>query len=70
MGEADLYDARWYCTALAGILVFNSTFVSTVPQGTMDDILKQFGVAQEVGTLTISVCFPPLLIILCWLSGD
>lgn len=46
---------RWYCTALAGILVFNSTFVSTIPQGTMDDILKRFGVAQEVGTLTISV---------------
>lgn len=57
---------RWYLTAAGSLLVLNSTFSSSAPSGIVGDLERQFGFAQEVGVLTISLfvagyCVGPLL---------
>ncbi|VDC02268.1 unnamed protein product [Peniophora sp. CBMAI 1063] len=46
---------RWYLTLLGGILVLNATFASSVPSGSVPQIMEEFGFGQEVGALTISM---------------
>ncbi|CAO1618492.1 unnamed protein product [Sympodiomycopsis kandeliae] len=57
---------RWYLTALAGLLVLNSTFTSSAPSGIVPSLQAYFGFSQEVATLTISMfvagyCLGPLV---------
>nr|ODN86187.1 polyamine transporter 1 [Cryptococcus depauperatus CBS 7841] len=57
---------RWFLTALAGLLVLNSTFASSAPSGIMGDMIKYFGFSQEVAVLTLSLfiagyCVGPII---------
>ncbi|KAF7347942.1 putative mfs-multidrug-resistance transporter [Mycena venus] len=57
---------RWYLTALAGMLVLNATFASAAPSGIAPQLLEEYHMSQEVGTLAISLfvagyCVGPLL---------
>lgn len=57
---------RWYLTALAGMLVLNSTFTSSAPSGITPSLQQEFTFSREVATLTISMfvagyCLGPLV---------
>ncbi|KII93810.1 hypothetical protein PLICRDRAFT_101527 [Plicaturopsis crispa FD-325 SS-3] len=57
---------RWYLTGLAAMFVFNATFASSSPSGIVLDMMKEFHMSREVGTLTIALfvagyCVGPLL---------
>ncbi|KAI0788630.1 MFS general substrate transporter [Abortiporus biennis] len=56
---------RWYLTALAGMLLLNATFSSSIPSGIVPHLMEQFGFSLEVGSLMISLfvggyCVGPL----------
>lgn len=60
------YGFRWYLTVLGGVLVLNSTFASSAPSGITQDVMRRFGMSQEVAVLCISLfvagyCVGPLL---------
>jgi MFS family permease len=57
---------RWGLTAIAGLLVLNSTFASSAPSGIVQPLIEYFEFSQEVAILTISLfvagyCLGPLL---------
>ncbi|KAJ7038322.1 major facilitator superfamily domain-containing protein [Mycena alexandri] len=57
---------RWYLTAFSGLLVLNATFASAAPSGIAVQLMKEYNLSEEVGTLAISLfvagyCVGPLL---------
>jgi multidrug resistance protein len=53
-------------TAIAGLLVLNSTFASSAPSGIVQPLIEQFQFSEEIAVLTISLfvagyCLGPLL---------
>ncbi|KII83705.1 hypothetical protein PLICRDRAFT_58175 [Plicaturopsis crispa FD-325 SS-3] len=57
---------RWYLTGLGGMFVLNATFASSAPSGIALDMIKEFHMSIEVGTLTIALfvagyCVGPLV---------
>ncbi|MCO5589964.1 hypothetical protein L7F22_043933 [Adiantum nelumboides] len=67
--ENPLNWSTWYkcwLTVLAAVLVLNSTFTSSAPNGVTPELIRYFGFSQEVATLTISLwvagyCLGPLI---------
>lgn len=60
------YAKKWYLTLAAGLLVLNATFSSSTPAALVPTFINEFGISQEVGTLTVSLfvcgyCVGPLL---------
>lgn len=47
---------RWFLTGVGGLLVFNSTFASSAPSGSLAAMEKYFGFDQIIGTLLIALC--------------
>ncbi|KAF7339568.1 putative mfs-multidrug-resistance transporter [Mycena sanguinolenta] len=57
---------RWYLTIFVGMLVLNATFASAAPSGIAVQLLEEYHMSQEVGTLAISLfvagyCVGPIL---------
>ncbi|KAG1846887.1 major facilitator superfamily domain-containing protein [Suillus subluteus] len=57
---------KWYLTLAGGLLVLNATFSSSAPSALVPTFMEEFGISQEVGTLTISLfvcgyCVGPLI---------
>lgn len=57
---------KWYLTLAGGLLVLNATFSSSAPSALVPTFMGEFGISQEVGTLTVSLfvcgyCVGPLV---------
>ncbi|KAG2150129.1 major facilitator superfamily domain-containing protein [Suillus cothurnatus] len=57
---------KWYLTLAGGLLVLNATFSSSAPSALVPTFMEEFGISQEVGTLTVSLfvcgyCVGPLI---------
>ncbi|KAG1825807.1 major facilitator superfamily domain-containing protein [Suillus subaureus] len=57
---------KWYLTLAGGLLVLNATFSSSAPSALVPTFMEEFGISQEVGTLTVSLfvcgyCVGPLV---------
>lgn len=60
------FSKKWYLTLAAGLLVLNATFSSSTPAALVPTFINEFGISQEVGTLTVSLfvcgyCVGPLI---------
>ncbi|KAF9015497.1 major facilitator superfamily domain-containing protein [Cyathus striatus] len=57
---------RWYLTLASGFLVLNATFASSSPSGIFAQLVKEFGMSEKLGVLTLSLficgyCIGPIL---------
>ncbi|KZO96212.1 MFS general substrate transporter [Calocera viscosa TUFC12733] len=57
---------RWWMTGLVAMLTLNASFSSSAPSGIIPELIEDFGMSEEVATLTIAIfvlgyCIGPLL---------